>query len=461
MASANTPLSQINAAANLGAFLQIVYSDGVINQISEDFRDWEMVSKQKVTDEAARSVNFMVQKSLGVPAVVWSKQGSSGAFPSASQTTNEELSAGFNQMYSTVELEYDVWQRALGSPHKFAEPLALEIQSKAIAQKRLMSAAFHLDGTGDLGTIYSNALSGTEAVFTFSAGGARYIEYGDKISIVNEDGTVVDVGGGSGTITDTYFVVTDKDRENNTVTCAFYLAEVLTTWSDATYGIAGPLTQGDRVYRFGSTTIDKSSTYFTAGTLEVNNMAEIMPGLPSLTATDGRLMHGMTMSGVTKGTKYSASAQAIDISHIQAGLDKLKTITGQGRFKYKQLLCAPETQAAFIESQETDRRLVNINDNKRGQRGFGYVHCNDTLELVTSEFNAAASIWAIPEASKNEGILELHGKDFVEVKAGSQGEFLKSGSSGYEPYIQKFMMAYMTLICKRPSAILEINNFTV
>lgn len=425
-----------------------------------------MVSKQKVSDQAARSVNYMVQKSLGVPAVQWSKAGSGGSFPSSSQTTNEELSATFNQLYSTVELEYDLWQRALGTPAKYAEPLALEIQSKAIAQKRLMSAAFHLDGIGDLGTLSAVSDDGTEATFTFSARGARYIEYGDKLSIVNEDGSEVDIAASSGAFADSWYQVTDKDRENNTITAALYGTSAAVSFDLATHGIngvggsTGPLAVGDRFIRFGSTAVDQSGTYFSAGTLEVNNMAEIMPGLESLTANDGRLVHGMTMSGVTKGTKYSASAQAIDISHIQAGLDKLKTITGSG-FKYKQMLQAPETLAAFIESQETDRRLVNINDNKRGQRGFGYLHNNDTLECVTSEFCAAASIWVIPEASKSSGILELHGKDFVEVKAGGSGEFLKAGSSGYEPYIQKFMMAYMTLICKRPNAILEINNFTV
>lgn len=454
-------LSQIDAAAaNLGKFLQIVYSNGTIGQLSEDHRDWEMVSKQKVSDEAARAINFMVQKSFGVPAVQWSKQGSGGSFPTSSQSTHEELSAGFNQLYSTVELEYDLWQRALGSPHKYAEPLAIEIQSKGVVQKRLLSAAFHLDGTGDFGTLSASALSSGDGQFTFSAGGARYMEYGDRFSVVNVDGTLVDIAAGSGTVTDSWYEVVDKSRENNTVTCQLYGTSAAVTFVEATHGITGPLTVGDRFIRFGSTAVDKSGTYFTAGSLEVNDMAEIMPGLPSLTANDGRKLHGMTMSGITSGTKYTASG-AVDISHLQAGMDKLKTITGEGVNKYKQVLSAPETLAAFIESQETDRRLVNINDNKRGQKGFGYIHNNDTLELVTSEFNADASMWCIPEGSKQSGILELHGKDFVEVKAGSQGEFLKaSGSGGYSPYIQKFMMAYMTLICKRPNAILEINGFT-
>lgn len=450
-------MNQIDAAANLGKFLQIVYSDGVMNQLSQDFRDWEMVSKQKVTDEAARSVNFMVQKSLGVAAVQWSQQGSNGAFPSSQQTTNEELSAGFNQIYSTVELEYDLWQRALGSPHKFAEPLALEIQSKGIAQKRLLSAAFHLDGSGSLGAISTgHSASSNNVTIVFGSGGARYVEYGDKLKLAQADG---DNFLATNSSVD-YLIVTDKDRENNKIVVTGYTSGgVEVTGSDLVTDLALADNLLSHVYRYGSTTAIDQATGFAG--IEMNNLAEIMPGLPSLTADDGRKMHGMTMSGITKGTKYDCSAQPIDISHIQKGMDKLKTITGEGAYKYKQALSSPETIAAFIESQETDRRLVNINDNKRGQKGFGYIHNNDTLELVSSEFCNAGSIWMLPEGAKQGGILELHGKDFVEVKAGGSSEFLKAGSSGYEPFVQKFMMAYMTFICKRPNAVLEIKNFTV
>ncbi len=65
-------MSQIDVAANLGKLLQIVYSNGVINQLSEDFRDWDAVTKLKVSDEAARSVNFMMQTGYGPSAVGWS-----------------------------------------------------------------------------------------------------------------------------------------------------------------------------------------------------------------------------------------------------------------------------------------------------------------------------------------------------------------------------------------------------
>ena len=127
---------QIDAAANLGKLLQIVYTDGIVNQISEDFRDWEMVTKKKVSDEAARSVNFMLQTALGARAIGLSPQGASAVFPTSQQVTASEKSAGFNEVFATIELEYDLWDRAMSAPHKYIEPLALEITSKGIAQKK-------------------------------------------------------------------------------------------------------------------------------------------------------------------------------------------------------------------------------------------------------------------------------------------------------------------------------------
>ena len=58
-------MAQLDVAAKLGKLLQIVYSEGVRNQISEDFRDWEAVSKLKVSDEAARSLGCTCDDAAG------------------------------------------------------------------------------------------------------------------------------------------------------------------------------------------------------------------------------------------------------------------------------------------------------------------------------------------------------------------------------------------------------------
>lgn len=450
---------QLLDSSNLGKFLQRVYSDGITNQISEDFRDWEMVSKHKVSDQAARSVDFLINKAYGAPAVQWKDSGSV-ALPSGSQSTTAEGSAGFNQIYSTIELEYDLWERAKSGAKKYLEPLAHEIQNKGIVQKRLLSAAFHLDGTGILaeaGSTTAVAVGatgvGSKVKITLSSsdtarGGERYIEFGDEIIMRETDGTASTASGGI--YASLTLVVDDKDRVNNTIT-------VYDKAGVANLGASGlTIDSGALFFRVGSTYVDSTSAANFDGTNEVNSISEMMPGLESLTATDGRKLHGLSLTGVYKGEHYDASGAPIDMSQIQRAMDRIKTRNGPS-FKYKQLLCAPETLSAFVESQEADRRLVANTDNTRGFSGFNFIHGNDKLELASSEFCGDKRMWAIPENAT--GVLELHGKDFKEINVGG-GEYLKVDGDGlYNTTVQKFMMGYMTLICKRPGAILKMHNF--
>lgn len=460
-------MAQIDTAANLGKLLQIVYTDGIVNQISEDFRDWEMITKKKVSDEAARSINFMLQTTLGARAINWSPQGSSAAFPSAQQVNASEKSAGFNEIFSTIELEYDLWDRALSAPHKYIEPLALEISSKGIAQKRRLSIDLHGDGRGIIGTTHATtaAAEGTGAndvVITFAANsgdGVRYCEYGDAITITNTDGTQ-EVTEGAGEFS--YGLVVEKDREANTVTVECYdNTDALVAKADVVTDLASAASL--LVQRYDQTTKGRTDTSMAAQTASTDNndLTEVMPGLESLFAADSRVLHGITKRGATKGTHYDCGGQPFDMSFIQKGMDKVKTIVGQGSYKYKQCLSSPETITALIDAQETDRRLISISDDKRGFKGFGYQHGNDQLAFTETEFTRGDRVWILPEGGKEKGVCELHGKDFKDVKVGGQDMFLKNNASGYSPNVQKFMFGYMTLLTRHPAAALQLNNFTV
>ena len=451
-------MAQIDTAANLGKLLQIVYTDGIVNQISEDFRDWEMVTKKKVSDEAARSVNFMLQTALGARAIQWSPQGSSASFPSAQQVTASEKSAGFNEVFSTIELEYDLWDRALSAPHKYIEPLALEINSKGIAQKRRLSIDVHGDGTGLIGTVASGAATGGSSdeirvTFNGSSDGVRYCEFGDAIAFYGQDGSDLVRGVLS------YGLVVEKDREANAVTVKPYTSsDVALTAGEVTTAVAA-IDGSEYVYRKDQPT-KPDLTVAVSARGEYNDLTEVMPGFESLFADDGRTMHGITMRGATAGTTYDCNGAPFDMSFIQKGMDKVKTTVGQGRYKYKQCLASPETITALIDAQETDRRLISINDDKRGFKGFGYQHGNDQLAFMETEFVRGDRVWILPEGGKEQGVCELHGKDFKDVKVGNQDMFLKNDANGYSPNIQKFMFGYMTLLTRHPAAGLSLRNFT-
>ena len=444
----------------LGNFLQIVFTDGIRVQISEDFRDWEMVTRLKSSESSPRELRFMLQSDFGPAAIQWKNPGSGGTFPASQQVTTTEYAAKFHELFGTIELEHNLYERAMKTPEKYAMPLAIEIQSKQTACKRILSGDFHLDGTGSRGKILTVTLQNTvELLVVFDAtfgvvGGERYFEWGDLIEFWSGDGATKHAATGTADL----FYVADRDRAANSVT--FIAAS-----SETAISAAGTVVAGDYAYRGDTTSLGITKPDQATGFagVEIGTQSPTMAGLTSLAATDGRLMHGITMSGATKGTEVNAGTNVIDIADIQATLDKVKTIVGGSTYRYPQMLMSPEANASLIESNETDRRLVSITDSKRGTKGFGYVHQNDTLEVVVSEYTDAKRVWFLPQGGKDSGVLELHGTDFQEVSIDGQTTFLRPSAGGltHDGFIRKYMFGMNTLICKQPNAIASLVNFSV
>lgn len=443
------PVNQFDSLP-LGLILQIAFSDGIRNQISTDFRDYEMVKRAKVGNSLARELRFMFQSSLGPAAIQYSDLSTpSRAFPDSQNIAIAEYTAKLKEMNATIELDYSVFDRARKNPEKYAEPLAAEIDSKMSAAKRQLAKDLYGDGTGVIGTISATAPSalspaavGGQTTITLNTAGRGHVgffEYGDLLVAKTL------AGAASATAVTSVWSVTDKVRENNQV--------VLTLVS----GTAVAPSANELLYRVGQTTVPNlSGTVGDYGTL-----TQVIAGLGSLVANDGRSIHGITMSGVTAGTHYDAGGNPLDVKHVQKLMDKVKLAVGQDRYRWKMLTMAPESHSTLIESRETDRRFQTIEDNKRGVKFFAYVHGNDVLECVTSEYVPQNTIYCLPETKGGEKVLEFHGSDFETVKGQDMTDFhLKVSGGNYRNAMVSYLQASGVLICKHPSSIGVIKNFT-
>lgn len=444
---------------NLGDFLQIAFSEGVRNQISDDYRDWEMVKQVRVGDPNGRELRFLFQSSYGPAAIQYRNPNFTAQFPTAQQLTSSEHSAVYKELDATIELEYNLWHRAQKSPAKYAEPLAVEIQSKTIAAKRRMAADLYGDGTGVVGKVSSVAddtaldqvVVTLDTANTFS-GHIGFFEFGDLLSAYESDGTAATAP----TVTGTFYAwkVVSKDRPNDKVTIKPVDAsgvELALTASN--------LASTDYFYRVGQPSIPNRASIADYG-----SATEVVPGLESLASADGRTIHGILMSGANAASYKDGGNVQLDVTMIQDVMDQAKINVGQSAYSWKKMCMAPESQAAFIESRETDRRFVTIEDNKRGLRMFAYQHGNDTLECYTTEYCPKKRIYVLPEQRSGKGkVLEYHGTDFEAVKMGGMGEFhLKpSSSGGHERRIISYLESLGTLICKHPAAIARLDNFTL
>jgi hypothetical protein len=453
----------------LGKFLQIAFSDGVRTQISTDFRDYEMVKRARVADPNGRELRFFFMTAFGPAAIQYRNPNFTAAFPEGHEITTSENSAVFKELDATVQLEYNLWNRARKSPAKYAEPLAMEIQAKTFAAKRRLAADLYGDGTGVVGQLATSG--GVQAAVTSPAsdkltfnissadtarGHVGFFEYGDILVLKAAAGSASAINTNLST-EPAYWKVVTKDRKNGQVTL-----QGLDSSLNSAGTISSFTTQpaaGEVFYRYGQPTIPD----LTATISDYGSITEVIPGLESLVAYDGRVIHGITMSGATGGSQYDAGGVAIDTSTLQAALDAVKINVGQSSYKWPMMVMAPETHAAFIESRETDRRFTTVEDNKRGVKYFAFVHGNDTLETVTSEYCPLKRIYCAPDG-KIDGhkVLEAHLTDFEAVKVNDSSQFnLKpSSSGGFERRIVTYMEAMGTLICNHPAAVAVVRNFT-
>lgn len=458
---------------NLGKFLQISFSDGVRTQISDDFRDWSWIKRERVGDPNGREHRFFFLSAFGPGAIQYRNPNFTAAFPQAHQVSTSEHTAVYKEVDATVEIEYNLWNRARKSPAKYAEPLAMEIQGKTLASKRRLAADLYNDGTGVVGQLTteavrvsvsspaSNRVNFQLSNASASRGHVGFFEFGDILVLRTQAGvaTALDTNLATEPV---YWKVMAKNRKNNVVSLQGLDASLVPVATITTVSVQP---EADAVfYRYGQPTGGQLALDLTAPIADYGTITESMAGLESLLANDGRVIHGITMEGATSGTHLDAEGSALDVSHIQELMSQVKINVGQSQYKWNMLSMAPEAFDALVESRETDRRFQSVDDVTRGVKKLVYQHQNDSMEFVTSEYCPKSRIYALPEG-KVDGhkAIEYQGTDFETVKVNDSSAFnLKpSASGGHERRVVTYMEALCVLIANHPASCGQIKNFSL
>lgn len=443
---------------NHGDILQIVFNDGIRNQISEDYRDWENVKRKRVGSNDAREIRFLFQNSYGLPAIQFQSPGRTNRpFPKAQQASSSEHTAVLKEIDVTIELEYNLWQRAQRNPTaRYLEPLKYEIDSKRKGAERLLSRTLYGDGTGTIGTVLSidetDIATGVVVIELDpdSEGFAGWFGQGDLLYAFSMDAaTSRNATAGFDALT-----VIDVERDTGKVTLGLIDLDSNPVTTVAATGIVAT----DVLYR-STDAVDK-----TAPISDYNTVSNVFAGLESLTANDGRIVHSIQMTGTNKGSRQDAGANPLDVVYIERALNRAKLAAGEGSYRYNQMLMSPEAHAKLVNDRETSRRFVTVQDTSRGGQHFAYQHRGDTLKTEVSEFIPNNRIYMIPEdKASSEKVCELHGSDFQTVKASGGSDFLlKPGANGgYTNMVTSFMQSTVVLIAKQPNAIAVVENFTL
>jgi hypothetical protein len=285
-----------------------------------------------------------------------------------------------------------------------------------------------------------------------SRGHVGYFEYDDILVLRDADSTVTAFDSNLGT-EPAFWKVIEKDRSAGTVKLQGLNSSFASAGTISAISVQAA--SGAVFYKYDQPTIPDLSAigdYATA--------TETLAGLESLAANDGRMVHGITMSGVTGASEVDCGGNPLDLLYFNKLMDKVKIEVGQDRYKWKQAVCAPESHSKLIESREDDRRFKSWEDAMSGSTKFGIVHRSDKIELVDSEYVHPKRLYILPEEKSGEKVIEYHGSDFESVKAPNGDDFHMKVSGGeYVNSMVSYMQSTCVLICKHPKSVARLRNF--
>ena len=391
------PTSPITSLpSGIGYLPQIAFQRGIWRQISEDMADFEVVKALRVGDPQGRELRFMLQTGNGAGAVqAVGISDAAGSFPASQRSSVQEFSSAWKQYATTIEISEALASRLRmsGAGLRYAEELAYELQDKMNVSRRRLGVDLHLDGTGVQATASSatdtTGADGSVLVTLSTAVSAKgfvnAIQWDDLLLVKTSAGVAVTPTLGSGTFY--AYKVIDVLRDTDQIR----IAPVNSSYSRLNLTSSG-ISSGHLFYRVGQNVIPD----FTGSIADYATASESMVGLESLVSADGRVVNGMTMSGLLASIVKDKSTEVADIRHLLQLVDALRNRNGGG-YRYNKVLCSSEYVQAIQEARRQDVRFSAL-EGKHGYPKLVAQVGDVALEFATSEFNRKDRQWVIPVA---------------------------------------------------------------
>jgi hypothetical protein len=456
-----------------GILLDIVFTKGVRDQISQDYAEFNLLQSIRNKEATPRALTYKVMTHRGPARVQYMNPGSATeSMPAGQKVGISEHTAYFKEISSAVVVDSNLIQRLKATSAKAADELALEMDASVFDIRRQLCCDLYADGTGLVVRAKSVVTaSGTgagtdkftvtvanmgETVDSLAAGGSiTFLQEGDLLLPASKAGVACDptlVGTLSG------YKVSDIDIDAGT----FVLKPVNAAGAElAITSNTGsvPVGVGSCFYRLGQSTFPN----LTASIADYGLASKSIVGLESLGASDGRVVNGLTMSGIFAGTRVSANGALLDTSVFQKAFSKAKRRVGQSAMSWNSAMMHDAAYDVMVQSKEADRRFVAVEDNSRGSRTFKFIHNKDSIEFIVSEFCPVNRIWSLPSSAKGGKVVEFHSTDFVSAKSpdgGSPWHRVPGATAGtYSKQFIAWETGFMNLVASQPAGIISITDF--
>jgi len=464
-----------------GILLDIVFTKGVRDQISQDFAEFKLVQSIRNKEATPRALTYKVLTHRGPSRVQYMNPGSSSeAMPAGQKVGISEHTAYFKELAATIEVDSNLIQRLNATQAKAADELALEMDNTVLDVRRKICRDFYGDGTGLIvrakSVVVTDGAAGTGKVTVTAAapgetvdslatyGSITFLEEGMVLAIATKAGAAVNVSGETAAASIYGWLVSNVDVDAGT----FVVKPVNSSYAplaiDAASGTANQIVDnfvaGTCFYDLCQVGAFPDQTGLSA--VDYGTASKSIVGIESLSANDGRIVNGLTMSGIFAGSVHSASS-VITIDMFQSALSKAKRRVGQSAASWNNIMLHDRSWDVLVLSIEDDRRFYADDSAARGSRSFKFQHGKDSLELVVSEFCPINRAFALPTNVKGGAAVQFHCTDMVSQKSPDGGSpwHRQMTSGSYNKRFVAFESGYMQLVASQPAAIVAIKGFTL
>jgi len=452
----------------MGKLLDIIFTKGVRDQLPQNFEEFNLIKTLRVPGNVEREIRHQIQTGRGPGRVQAASPGVASAnFPMAQEATIQEVITKMKQYEAVTAISAELFERLRGTSAKAAEELALEMEATIMDIQRRLAIDFYGDGSGCVvrqsGAVTETKGDSTNIDYvtctaqTAAPGSITFLEPDDLLLVAQASGAARAPTETSGSDFFAWKVVSIDVDAGTFVIKPVDSAGVL--MADVT---ASNIATTDCFYRrgVGTATVAGAVLPATDTVADWAVASNSMLGLESLTASDGRVVAGMTMSNLLAGSRHDCGGDLIDVLDFQKAVSKAKKRVGTGGYKWDSALMPHTTYDALVDSREASRSFVSLDDTIRGGKKFGYQHGNDMIEFVVSEFCPLNRVYMLPKGGKNGKAIGLHLRDAEHLK-GPSGEpwHLNVNSSGFIKQFVAYHMLFAQLCIFHPAACVVLTNF--
>lgn len=459
-----------------GTLLDIVFTKGVRDQISQDFAEFKLVQSIRNKEATPRALTYKVMTHRGPSRVQYMNPGSATeAMPSGQKVGISEATAYFKELTSAVVVDANLIQRLNATQAKAADELAMEMDASVLDIRRQICKDFYGDGTGLVVRAKSVAVTsgsgaGVDKVVVTVANPSETVDslavYGSITFL--EEGQILTLASKAGVAVNPILVGTllgyrvsniDVDAGTFTIKPVNAAGAELAITSNAE---STPIAAGTCCYNLSQVGVCPD---LTASISDYGTVSKSIVGIESLSAHDARVVNGLTMSGLFAGSRKDCGGDLITIDDIQSALSIAKRRVGQSAASWNNILMHDKTWDVFVMSIEDDRRFYADDNGSRGSRSFKFVHGKDNLEFIVSEFCPINRAFALPSALKGGPAVQFHMTDMVSQKSPDGGTPWHRVPGSTAGTLTKQFIAwetgFMQMIASQPAAIVALENFTL